>query len=90
MPQRRPSRHQPSGRLAEIIVLDQYARNVYRNTPRAFAQDALAHAQAVALFSQPRLERALWGRRFTLEKRDFLSEPGSSFEVFALHLLRFR
>ena len=30
------------GRLAEIIVLDQFSRNVYRNTPRAFAQDAMA------------------------------------------------
>ena len=32
----------PEGRLAEIIVLDQFSRNVYRDTPRAFAQDALA------------------------------------------------
>jgi uncharacterized protein (DUF924 family) len=30
------------GRLAEVIVLDQFSRNVYRDTPRAFAQDALA------------------------------------------------
>jgi uncharacterized protein (DUF924 family) len=30
------------GRLAEIIVLDQFSRNVYRDTPRAFAQDTLA------------------------------------------------
>ncbi len=30
------------GRLAEIIVLDQFSRNVYRDTARAFAQDALA------------------------------------------------
>lgn len=32
----------PEGRLAEIIVLDQFSRNVYRDTPRAFAQDAQA------------------------------------------------
>jgi uncharacterized protein (DUF924 family) len=32
----------PEGRLAEIIVLDQFSRNMYRDTPRAFAQDALA------------------------------------------------
>lgn len=32
----------PEGRLAEIVVLDQFSRNVYRDTPRAFAQDALA------------------------------------------------
>jgi uncharacterized protein (DUF924 family) len=30
------------GRLAEIIVLDQFSRNVYRDTARAFSQDALA------------------------------------------------
>ncbi|MDD9892593.1 MAG: DUF924 domain-containing protein [Gammaproteobacteria bacterium] len=32
------------GRLAEIILLDQFSRNIYRNTPGAFAQDALAVA----------------------------------------------
>jgi uncharacterized protein (DUF924 family) len=32
----------PQGRLAEIVVLDQFSRNAYRDTPRAFAQDALA------------------------------------------------
>jgi uncharacterized protein (DUF924 family) len=30
------------GRLAEIIVLDQFSRNMFRDTPAAFAQDALA------------------------------------------------
>lgn len=30
------------GRLAEIIVLDQFSRNMFRDTPTAFAQDALA------------------------------------------------
>ena len=39
----------PKGRLAEIIVLDQFSRNVYRDTPRAFAQDALALALAQEL-----------------------------------------
>ena len=36
----------PHGRLAEIIVLDQFSRNVYRNTPQAFAQDPMALALA--------------------------------------------
>lgn len=36
----------PKGRLAEIIVLDQFSRNVFRNTPQAFAQDSLALALA--------------------------------------------
>lgn len=30
------------GRLAEIIVLDQFSRNLYRDTPQAFAQDGMA------------------------------------------------
>ena len=30
------------GRLAQIILFDQFSRNMFRNTPRAFAQDALA------------------------------------------------
>lgn len=34
------------GRLAEIIILDQFSRNIYRNTPKAFAQDSLALALA--------------------------------------------
>lgn len=31
-----------AGRLAEVIVLDQFSRNVYRGTPAAFAQDPMA------------------------------------------------
>lgn len=30
------------GRLAEIIILDQFSRNIYRNTPNAFSQDPMA------------------------------------------------
>lgn len=39
----------PHGALARLIVLDQFTRNVYRGTPRAFAGDAGALALAVAL-----------------------------------------
>lgn len=45
-------RKTPSGRLAEIIVLDQFSRNIYRGTAKAFSQDPLALAlsqEAVAL-----------------------------------------
>ena len=40
-------RETPLGRLAEIIVLDQFSRNLYRDSPLAFAYDeqALALAQ---------------------------------------------
>ena len=34
------------GRLAEIIVLDQFSRNVLRGTPQAFAHDPMALALA--------------------------------------------
>jgi uncharacterized protein (DUF924 family) len=45
-------RETASGRLAEIIVLDQFSRNMYRNTPQAFAYDGMALAlaqEAIAL-----------------------------------------
>ncbi len=32
----------PRGSLAEVIVLDQFSRNIYRDTPRAFAYDGMA------------------------------------------------
>ena len=46
----------PQGRLAEILVLDQFSRNVYRDTPRAFAQDAqaLVLAQELVASTQDR------------------------------------
>ena len=36
----------PEGRLAEIVVLDQFSRNIHRGTAAAFAQDTLALALA--------------------------------------------
>ena len=37
------------GALAQVIVLDQFTRNVFRDTPRAFAGDARALAAARAM-----------------------------------------
>ncbi|HLU06408.1 MAG TPA: DUF924 family protein [Woeseiaceae bacterium] len=34
--------HQPRGRLAMIILLDQFRRNIYRGTAEAFAKDKVA------------------------------------------------
>jgi uncharacterized protein (DUF924 family) len=34
------------GRLAEIIILDQFSRNIFRDAPQAFANDPLALALA--------------------------------------------
>lgn len=35
-------RERPRSRLAFVILLDQFSRNMFRGTPRSFAQDALA------------------------------------------------
>lgn len=35
-------RTNPKGRLAEIIVLDQFSRNIFRNSPQAFSNDVVA------------------------------------------------
>ena len=34
--------HEPRGRLALILLLDQFRRNIYRNTPEAFEKDRAA------------------------------------------------
>ena len=69
----------PWGRLAEVIVLDQFSRNMYRDTPRAFAADpqALSLAQvAVALGADNAL---------TVEMRTFLYMPFMHSESPAIH-----
>ena len=40
---------EPHGALAQILLLDQFTRNVFRDTPRAFAGDARALATATAI-----------------------------------------
>ncbi|MCQ8118163.1 DUF924 family protein [Methylomonas rosea] len=34
-------RQEPKGRLAEVIVIDQFSRNIFRDTPSAFAHDPM-------------------------------------------------
>ena len=43
---------QPASALAQIVLLDQFTRNVFRDTPRAFAGDARALAAATAMVGQ--------------------------------------
>ena len=59
-----PWRTSPEGRLAEIILLDQFTRNIYRDKPEAFAgdsialilaQEAVAHKLDVQLETRKRL-----------------------------------
>jgi uncharacterized protein (DUF924 family) len=37
----------PRGRLALVVLYDQLSRNMFRGTPRSFAQDSLARAIAI-------------------------------------------
>jgi uncharacterized protein (DUF924 family) len=48
----------PLGSLALIVLLDQFPRNMFRDTPRAFATDGLARAVAQHSLSQA-FDRAL-------------------------------
>ena len=69
----------PTGRLAEIIVLDQFSRNVYRDTPRAFAQDALALALAQELVANGQ------GQLLTTAQRRFAYMPYMHSESVLIH-----
>ena len=42
----------PRAALARVLLLDQFTRNCYRDSPRAFAGDALALAAATAVVDQ--------------------------------------
>ena len=44
------------GRLAEVIVLDQFSRNIHRDTPQAFRQDPMALVLAQEAVSAGALE----------------------------------
>ena len=77
------------GMIAAVIALDQFARNLYRNDPRAFAADASALALA-----KEALDRGL-DRDMTKNERHFLYLPfqhsedpadqARSVELFAAH-----
>ncbi len=67
------------GRLAEIIVLDQFSRNLYRGQARAFASDALALDLA-------RLAVAAGAdRELPVAQRAFLFMPYMHSESAAIH-----
>ena len=67
------------GRLAEILVLDQFSRNIWRDTPRAFAQDALALVLAQELVASG-LDRSL-----PVEQRRFVYMPYMHSESALVH-----
>ena len=69
----------PEGRLAEVLVLDQFSRNVYRDTPRAFAQDALALVLAQELVASGQ------DRSLPLAQRSFAYMPYMHSESALVH-----
>jgi uncharacterized protein (DUF924 family) len=72
-------RETPEGRLAEIIVLDQFSRNLYRDSALAFAQDPLALALAQEAISLG-LDKEL-----TEDYRKFLYMPFMHSESKIIH-----
>lgn len=68
------------GRLAEIIVLDQFSRNIYRNSPSAFAQDPMALALAQEAVAAGALDKLS-----SLDERKFLLMPYMHSESKLIH-----
>lgn len=71
----------PAGRLAEIIVLDQFSRNMFRGNGRAFAADPLALALAQEAVAR-KADLAL-----PQERRVFLYMPYMHSESRAIHVV---
>lgn len=67
------------GRLAEVIVLDQFSRNMFRGTPESFAWDSLALALAQEAISAG-AEQSL-----TPVERSFLYLPFMHSESLIIH-----
>ena len=72
-------RGSPEGRLAEIIVLDQFSRQIFRGEARAFASDPLALALAQEAV------RAGDDVKLTAQQRTFLYMPYMHSESLAVH-----
>jgi uncharacterized protein (DUF924 family) len=62
-------RDHPDTMLAAIILLDQFSRNIYRDTPQAFAADPLA-----LRLTQEAIAHG-WDEAINVERRPFLYMP---------------
>jgi uncharacterized protein (DUF924 family) len=69
----------PAGRLAEIVLLDQFSRNIYRDTLAAFAQDAQALTLAQELVASGQ------DQRLDLVQRSFAYMPYMHSESALIH-----
>lgn len=67
------------GRLAEIIILDQFSRNMFRDKPASFAQDGLALALAQEAVARGE------DQKLPPERRSFLYMPYMHSESALIH-----
>jgi uncharacterized protein (DUF924 family) len=72
-------RNTARGRLAEIILLDQFSRNMFRDSAEAFAHDALALALAQEAVAQGA------DQQLDAEQRSFLYMPYMHSESLLIH-----
>ena len=70
-------RKTPRGRLAEIIVLDQFSRNMFREDTKAFAADSLA-----LMLAQEALP---YWKELTVDEQGFLVMPFMHSESLLSH-----
>jgi len=68
------------GRLAEIIVLDQFSRNIFRDLPQSFASDAMA-----LVLAQEAVSLGLDRKLVTPEEQAFMYMPYMHSESELIH-----
>ncbi len=72
-------RAEPLGRLAEIIVLDQFSRNIHRDSPLSFAADPIA-----LVLAQEAVHHGI-DQHLELKQRSFLYMPYMHSESLLIH-----
>ena len=73
-------RDNPYGRLAEIIVLDQFSRNLCRGDEKSFTQDTMALVLAQELYQLPEFDE-----EFSVQEKCFAMMPFMHSESKTVH-----
>lgn len=73
-------REEPLGRLAEIILIDQFSRNIYRDDPKAFANDGMS-----LVLAQEAIRLGI-NKTFSSEHKLFLYMPFMHSESKMIHM----
>lgn len=72
-------RNEAQGRLAEIIVLDQFSRNMFRDQAQAFAGDPMA------LILAQEMVAGQWDQKIPVTQRAFIYMPYMHSESLVIH-----